>query len=54
MKRTGEDVPDPGLYYSDCCLEEVILAAGDSFPRCKRCSGLAEWELVDLPSQQAA
>jgi len=45
--RTGEDVRKFGVYSSDCCLEEVVFEAG-CFSRCPRCSGLCEWELVDV------
>jgi hypothetical protein len=52
--KTGKDVPEAGLYFSDCCLEEVMLAKDESFPRCRQCLGLSEWELVDLPQQDQA
>jgi hypothetical protein len=52
--KTGQDVIQAGLYVSDCCGEEVTLAKDASFPRCCRCSGLSEWELVVLPEQKAA
>lgn len=52
--KTGQDVVEPGLYVSDCCGEEVMLEEGASFPRCRKCSGLSLWELVDLPEQKAA
>jgi hypothetical protein len=51
---TGQDVIEPGLYYSDCCGEEVRLDRYGSFPRCYKCSSLTVWELVDIPEQQAA
>jgi hypothetical protein len=47
--KTGQDVKQTGLYVSECCGEEVMLVEDASFPRCVRCSGLSEWELVDLP-----
>ena len=52
--KTGQDVKESGLYVSDCCGEEVMLAEGASFPRCTKCSRLSEWELVDLPEEKAA
>ena len=54
--KTGKDVRESGLYVSDCCLQEVLLDAQDSFPRCPRCLRLCEWELVDavLPLQGLA
>ena len=52
--KTGQDVKESGLYVSDCCGEEVMLAEGASFPRCRKCSRLSEWELVDLPEDKAA
>jgi hypothetical protein len=52
--KTGQDVIEPGLYASECCGEEVTLEKDVSFPRCKKCNGLSQWELVDLPQQSAA
>jgi len=52
--KTGQDVIEPGLYASECCGEEVALDKDASFPRCHKCKGLSEWELVDLPEQSAA
>jgi hypothetical protein len=52
--KTGQDVKESGLYVSDCCGEEVMLAEDASFPRCRKCSGLSDWELVDLPEEKAA
>ena len=52
--KTGQDVFEAGLYFSDCCVEEVMLDKDASFPRCPRCKALSEWELVDLPEPMAA
>jgi len=52
--KTGQDVVEAGLYVSDCCDEEIVLARGASFPRCHRCSGLSEWELVEATEEKAA
>ena len=52
--KTGQDVMESGLYVSDCCGEEIMLAVDASFPRCRRCDGLSQWELVDLPEEKAA
>jgi hypothetical protein len=52
--KTGLDVMESGLYVSECCGEEVELVEDATFPRCVRCMGLTEWELVELPEQQAA
>jgi len=52
--KTGQDVKESGLYVSECCGEEVMLVEDASFPRCRRCNGLSEWELVDLPGEKAA
>jgi hypothetical protein len=43
---------EPGLYASECCLEEKWLDKGQSFPRCWICKGLTRWELVDLPIEE--
>ena len=54
--KTGQDVRELGLYASDCCLEEMLFDANDSFSRCPHCSRLCEWELVDavVPWQDIA
>jgi hypothetical protein len=52
--KTGQDVIESGLYASECCGEEVALEKDEIFPRCVRCKGLSDWELVDLPQQSAA
>jgi len=54
LMKTGQDVTQPGLYVSECCGEEVLLEKDASFPRCRRCKALSEWELVDMPEEQAA
>ncbi|PYS55166.1 MAG: hypothetical protein DMG13_05265 [Acidobacteria bacterium] len=54
LMKTGQDVTQPGLYVSECCGEEVLLEKDASFPRCRRCNGLSEWELVDSPEEEAA
>ena len=52
--KTGQDVIEAGLYASECCGEEVFLEKDETFPRCWKCRGLSEWEVVDLPLEQAA
>lgn len=52
--KTGQDVQEPGLYVSDCCGEEVLLAKDASFPRCRRCSGLSVYELVEAEEERQA
>jgi len=52
--KTGQDVTEAGLYVSDCCGEEVMLEKDASFPRCRRCSGLSRYELVDTMEEKAA
>jgi hypothetical protein len=52
--KTGEDVKETTLYASECCGEEVILEKDASFPRCRKCQGLSHWEIVDIPSEEAA
>ena len=52
--KTGQDVIEAGLYVTECCGEEVELRKDATFPRCLRCMSLTRWELVELPSQQAA
>jgi hypothetical protein len=48
--KTGNDVRELGLYSSECCLQEILFDAGDSFSRCPRCSNLCDWEVVDVAS----
>ena len=45
--KTGKDVRESGLYFSDCCEQELRFKENDSFSRCPRCFRLCEWELVD-------
>ena len=52
--KTGQDVQVSGLYVSNCCNIELELVKDASFPRCTRCSGLSEWELVDDMEEKAA
>ena len=52
--KTGQDVLEAGLYASECCGEEVMLEKDASFPRCSKCKGLSNWEIVDLPLENAA
>jgi hypothetical protein len=42
--KTSYDVQELGLYASDCCGEELIFDAGDTFTRCPKCEGLCTWE----------
>lgn len=46
--KTGENVFETGLYASDCCLQEILFEAGDSFSRCPRCANLSVWETVEI------
>jgi hypothetical protein len=46
--KTGQDVGELALYASDCCLQEVLFNKDETFTRCPRCSGLCEWEIVDV------
>ena len=46
--KTGENVFETGLYASDCCLQEILFEAGDSFSRCPRCASLSIWETVEI------
>jgi hypothetical protein len=52
--KTAEDVRESGLYFSDCCEQEVLFTENDSFSRCPRCSRLCEWELVDYLERSTA
>jgi hypothetical protein len=51
--KTGKDVHKPGLYASDCCLEEITFQKDASFSRCPRCLRLCEWEPVDVVVSEA-
>lgn len=44
--KTSEDVREGGLYASECCGEEVIVAEGATFTRCPKCERRCEWEMV--------
>ena len=52
--KTGQDVQIAGLYVSECCNEEVVLAKDASFPRCVRCSSLSIWEPAEDSEEKAA
>jgi hypothetical protein len=54
VMKTGQDVVDSGLYVSECCGVEVELHRDASFPRCRRCSSLSVWELVEEIEEKAA
>ena len=49
--KTGTIVDDNWLYVSECCLEEVYFESGGLFSRCPRCSGLCNWEMVDVSNE---
>jgi hypothetical protein len=44
--KTGRDANRSGIYVSECCLKEVVLAESQMCPRCPRCSALTVWEFV--------
>jgi hypothetical protein len=48
MYETGQEVPENGFYRVEHpehrLAEEVILAAGQRFPRCSRCSSAVRFE----------
>jgi hypothetical protein len=46
--KTGKDVQSLGLYIDGCCNEELILDAGENFPRCPKCQQLTKWEFVEI------
>jgi len=51
--KTGEDVRALGLYASDCCTREALFDVDDCFSRCPQCSGLCDWDVVDISSAKA-
>ena len=50
MQETGQEVPSSGIYrvvHSEHKLpSEVVLIAGNRFPRCGKCANAVEFELV--------
>jgi hypothetical protein len=52
--KTGQDVIESGVYVSECCGVEVELYRDASFPRCRRCSRLSVWEMVEESEEKAA
>ena len=44
--KSGQKVTQSGLYRSDCCGHETVLAANEHIPACKQCGGKADWELI--------
>ena len=43
MWRTGDRVPKPGVYSSQCCSYENALAETQEFPECGNCGKPAQW-----------
>jgi hypothetical protein len=43
MWRTGDRVPKPGVYSSECCSYEDALAETQEFPACGNCGQPARW-----------
>jgi len=48
--KTGRDAIDPGLYISECCLQELHVPEGQMLPRCPRCNALTIWDLDEFIS----
>lgn len=50
MHETGQEVPNSGIYrvlHSQHRLpEEVVLIAGNKFPRCGKCANAVKFELA--------
>jgi len=52
--KTGKDVRESALDYSDCCEQQLLFTENDLFSRFPRCSRLCERELVDYLERSAA
>lgn len=46
--KTGRDATDPGLYISECCIQELYVVEGQMLPRCPRCNALTIWDLDEF------
>ena len=50
MHQTGQEVPQSGIYQvkhdAHRLPHEVVLLAGNKFPRCGKCARAVEFELV--------
>lgn len=44
--KSGQKVSQSGLYRSNCCGQEVVVAADENIPACKKCGKKTDWELV--------
>jgi hypothetical protein len=44
--RSGEKVPQSGLYQSHCCGQNAVMTVEEKIPFCKVCGGSADWELI--------
>jgi len=44
--KSGQKAPQSGLYRSNCCGEETVLAVDEQVPACKQCGRKTDWELV--------
>jgi len=50
--KTGTNVHKSWLYSSNCCQLEVLFNPGDTFSRCPSCSGLCDWEQMDVTTEE--
>ena len=44
--KSGQKVPQSGLYRSSCCGHETVLMAEERIPICKKCGVQADWDLI--------
>jgi len=47
MPTTGERNEQFGMYISDCCGSEIVIAAGAAFPLCPKHCRFATWINLD-------
>jgi hypothetical protein len=59
MPKTGERNEQFGMYISDCCGSEIVIAAGAVFPLCPKHCRFATWTNLEaapgcIEEEQAA
>jgi hypothetical protein len=52
--KTGTEAAEPGLYASECCLQEQSFVRGQTLTRCPKCGRLTTWETVETDKPKAA
>jgi len=46
VPKTGDRCSDFGVFKSECCGSEIVIASGVQFPSCSQHEGLTTWVQV--------